>query len=131
MTRYLFFCSHSLLSLRLLCLATIVIALGSSPAHAKSNLRVEVAEPYINIRTGAGKSYPIHYVAQRGQLLTVLKRKAFWYKIKMTTHGQREIVGWVYRSDLGDTVVAGSSIISSDHPRMNHAKQPRLSLIHI
>ncbi len=107
---------------------TLLLCLGVLSAQAaeqKPHFRVEVAEPYINIRTGPGKAYPVFYVGQRGQQLTTLKRRGLWYKVEMPTTGERTIVGWTHRDDLGNTLVAGTEMLARDHERMNFAYTPR------
>jgi len=113
------------IALTLSIVLSIGLALVSSSTIAKPRFQVEVTEPYLNLRTGPGRFYPIFYVAERGQSLTVIKRKAFWYKVRMTGIGQREIVGWAYRDDLGKTQVADLGTVTAEHPRMNHAYEPR------
>lgn len=109
-----------------LIMAAMVALLHCNQTVAEPHFQVNVTQPYLDIRTGAGRSYPIHYVAQRGTELTILKRKAYWYKVSMPTVGQREIIGWVFRDDLLKTNVADSAIAAADHPRMKHAKAGKL-----
>lgn len=62
--------------------------------------QVEVADPYIELHTGPGAGYPIFYVIERGELITILKSHTDWYKIK-TKKGK---TGWVDRSQLAQTL---------------------------
>jgi hypothetical protein len=62
--------------------------------------QVEVADPYLEMHTGPGAGYPIFYVVERGQLITVLKSHTDWFKIQ-TAKGK---IGWVERSQMAQTL---------------------------
>ncbi len=65
-------------------------------------LRVEVADPYIELHTGAGRGFPIFHVEERGARIEILKRKTDWFKVR--TRKGRE--GWVAREQLQRTLTA-------------------------
>lgn len=77
----------------LLCLAALCALL---PAVAQAKLRVEVTGAYIDLRSGPGRGYPIFYVAERGEWITLLKRRTDWVKIE-TRRGRQ---GWIAAKDL-------------------------------
>lgn len=62
--------------------------------------RVEVAEPYVDLRTGAGRGYPVVDIAERGTRLEVLKRRTDWFKVR-TPRGRE---GWVHRTQMENTL---------------------------
>jgi hypothetical protein len=64
--------------------------------------RVQVADPYIELRTGPGRGYPIHHVAARSEWISITLRHTDWYKVR--TDGGKE--GWVYRQQLETTLTA-------------------------
>jgi hypothetical protein len=68
---------------------------------AKLYQRVEVTDPFIELRTGPGRSYPIFYVAERGEKVEILKRKTDWFKV-LTERGK---TGWVSRAQMENTLV--------------------------
>jgi len=71
-------------------------------AHAaKLYQRVEVTDPFIELRTGPGRSYPIFYVAERGEKVEILKRRTDWFKVR-TERGKK---GWVDRARMENTLV--------------------------
>lgn len=73
----------------------------SQGAHAReSALRLQIADPYIELRTGPGPAYPVYYVADRGQWVEVLGRRAGWFKLR-TDSGKE---GWVDRDQLERTL---------------------------
>lgn len=80
---------------------TVLYCLFASWAFAEDDYQqVQVADPYLELHTGPGAGYPIFYVVERGQLITVLKRHTDWFKIE-TTKGK---IGWVDRSQMAQTL---------------------------
>jgi len=63
-------------------------------------MQVEVADPYIELHTGAGRGYPVFHVEERGAWIEILKRKTDWFKVR-TDRGKE---GWVARSQLERTL---------------------------
>lgn len=63
-------------------------------------MEVEIADPYIELHTGAGRGYPIFHVEERGEWIEILKRKTDWFKVR-TRKGKQ---GWVARSQLERTL---------------------------
>lgn len=79
--------------------AVLCLLLGSA-ARADGYFQAEIAEPYIELRTGPGRGYPIYYVVDRGARIEVLKRRTDWFKVRGP--GGRE--GWVTREQLQRTL---------------------------
>jgi hypothetical protein len=72
---------------------------------------VEVADPYIELHTGAGEGYPVFHVEERGAWIEILKRKTDWFKVR-TDRGKE---GWVARGQLERTLTpAGTQMAISD-----------------
>jgi hypothetical protein len=67
---------------------------------AAENLELTVQEPYINIHTGAGRGYPINYVAEQGEQIIVIKRHASWYLVQLTS----DVSGWVHQDEIAQTI---------------------------
>nr|MBP6778373.1 SH3 domain-containing protein [Piscinibacter sp.] len=82
------------------------IALGlAAPARAADEPaveRVQVAAPFIDLRTGPGRGYPIQTVAPRDEWITIELRHTDWFKVR-TAAGK---VGWVDREQLESTLTA-------------------------
>ena len=79
----------------------------SAQAHAVSwfddyEPEVVVADPYLEVRTGPGRGFPVFYVAAEGDRITILKSKTQWYKVRV--HEPREKEGWVHVRDLQNTL---------------------------
>ena len=75
-----------------------------TPAHAddEPHERVQVADPYLELHTGAGRGYPVFHVAERHEWVEILMRHTDWFKVR-TAGGK---VGWVHRSQLETTLTA-------------------------
>ena len=72
-----------------------------TPAHADQTYqRVQVVDPYIELRTGPGRGYPIFYVGERGEWLELLLRKTDWFKVRLEQGKE----GWVNRTQLENTL---------------------------
>lgn len=73
-------------------------------AHAADDnaMVVEIAEPYLELHVGPGKSYPIFYVVERGDKVAIIKRRTDWYKVRTGKHKE----GWAPRSDIEKTLTA-------------------------
>ena len=94
-------------------LIALLLALAAAPAHAKREyLKVVVAEPFIEMRTGPGEGYPVVQVADRGAEILVLKRRTDWFKVRT----DRDIEGWVREDQLSQTMQAGGEPVVVDDP---------------
>jgi len=63
-------------------------------------MRVQVVDPYIELRSGAGRGFPLFYTAEHGEWIEILKRKTDWFKVR--TAGGKE--GWVNRTQIENTL---------------------------
>jgi hypothetical protein len=76
-------------------------ALASVPATAAVDAeQVVVQDPYLEFRTGPGRGYPIFYVVDRGEAVSLLRRRTDWIKVR----SDRGREGWVHRSQLERTL---------------------------
>ncbi|MGD8850957.1 MAG: SH3 domain-containing protein [Gammaproteobacteria bacterium] len=96
-----------LLCSRLPFLALLLSTLSTSASPVVAGLfskpestQVEIVEPYIELRSGAGRGYPVLHVEERGNRIEILKRKTDWFKVR--TASGRE--GWVSRDQLQRTL---------------------------
>ncbi len=70
-------------------------------AYAEESAQtVKVADPFLEVHTGASVGYPIINVIERDETIIVLKRRTSWFLIQ--DDHQKE--GWVHRSQLIKTL---------------------------
>jgi uncharacterized protein YgiM (DUF1202 family) len=67
--------------------------------------KLTVADPFLEMRTGPGRGYPVFFVVARGQSVVVELRHTDWYKVR-AEGGQ---LGWVHRQQLESTLTAAGS----------------------
>lgn len=63
-------------------------------------LVVTVNDAYLEMRTGPGRGYPVYHIVEKGEPITLLKKRTDWVKIE-ARRGQQ---GWVYRKALALTL---------------------------
>jgi hypothetical protein len=71
------------------------------PRSKKSEL-VQIADPYIELRTGPGRGFPIFFVAPRNEWIEIELRHTDWFRIRT----EDDKVGWVSRQQLESTLTA-------------------------
>ena len=70
----------------------LMLFMASFSAQAgKENQQVRVADPYVDMRTGPGRGYPIYHIAQRGAELELLSRRTDWVQVRLADGKE----GWV------------------------------------
>jgi len=68
---------------------------------------VSVAEPYLELRTGAGAGYPIFYVVDRGDPVDIIMRRTDWFLVRAPDGSE----GWANRSQMELTLQSSGSEI--------------------
>jgi hypothetical protein len=73
----------------------------SGLAYSSERYReVQIVDPFIELRTGAGRGYPVFLVVERGATITLLKRKTDWFKVRTNN----DLEGWVDINQLEQTL---------------------------
>lgn len=70
------------------------------PDHVE---RLQVADPFIEMRTGPGRGYPVFHVVERSGWIRIELRRTDWYRVR-SENNQGGVVGWVHRSQLESTL---------------------------
>ena len=84
----------------LVCTSLLLLAAAAAAPPASAQEKVQITDPYIDLRTGPGRGYPIFFVAGRDEWIEILLRRTDWFKVR-TANGQE---GWVNRSQLETTL---------------------------
>jgi uncharacterized protein YgiM (DUF1202 family) len=98
-----------------------VVALARA---AEETEKLIVTDPYIELRTGPGRGYPIFFVAARDERIEILLRHTDWYKVR-TEKGKE---GWVNRSQLATTLTEAGSTKTFREIALDDYLQRRLEL---
>lgn len=64
-----------------------------------TDLRVRIVEPYIEVRTGPAPGYPVVHASEKGEWLTILKRRTRWIQVR----DDRGREGWVSVAAIAKT----------------------------
>jgi len=85
---------------RNLIMLILLWALGGIAHATEAHRDVQIADPYIELRTGPGEGYPVFLVVERGERIELLKRKTDWFKVRTVDNTE----GWVNRKQLERTL---------------------------
>ena len=96
---------------RLIACALLVFLAGIATARAEG-LEVTVVDPFLELRTGAGRGFPIVHVVERGATVRVLKRRTDWFQV-VDSDGRE---GWVHRDQMAETLVPAGARMQIDDP---------------
>ncbi len=70
-------------------------------ANEQAFAMVTIADPFVEMHTGAGSGYPIFHVVDRGSQISIIKQRTSWIKIQ-TVNGE---VGWASRDQMQKTLL--------------------------
>ncbi|MEZ5500145.1 MAG: SH3 domain-containing protein [Steroidobacteraceae bacterium] len=89
-----------------------LLCVGATLAWAapRQYLQVFVAEPYLELRTGPGRGYPVTQVVARGESVQILKRRTDWFRVRT----ERGIEGWASQRDMVKTLLVDGSHFEID-----------------
>ena len=94
----------------LLC-GLLALFVAAPAAHAaKELLQVFVAEPYLELRTGPGRGYPVTQVVGRGESVEIVKRRTDWLKVRT----ERGVEGWAAQRDMVKTLLGDGTLLAID-----------------
>ena len=102
---------------RTLLLILFSSAILQTSLAAETVRKVKVADPFLEMHTGASSGYPIFHVVERGEIIEVLKRHTNWFLIK--NYKNKE--GWVHSSQLSKTLtLKGEQVKIKEITRENY-----------
>ena len=74
--------------------------------------KILIADPFVDLRTGPGRGYPVFYVVERGQEVEILKRRTDWFEIRT----DRNVQGWVAREQMLATLETTGEPLDLEEP---------------
>jgi uncharacterized protein YgiM (DUF1202 family) len=84
-------------------LLLLLLPVVFAPAAAEErHQQVIVGDPYLEMRTGPGRGYPVFHVAERGDSVELLRRRTDWFQVR----DDRGEEGWVHYDELLNTAYA-------------------------
>lgn len=99
---------HRLLFAECALLASLVPA-GVGAAAVET---VQVQDPYLDLRSGPGRGFPVTQVVDRGASVALLRQRTDWIKVR--TDRDRE--GWVHRNQLERTLTGDGAEVQFAGP---------------
>ena len=85
---------------------------------------VTVAEPFLELRTGPGRGYPVTQVVPRGRSVIIEKRRTDWFKL-VDADGRS---GWAHRAAMLATLTEAGAAPPIDDPRREDFGEHRREL---
>jgi len=89
----------------LIFLATITAAWAEGPS-------VTVADPFLELRTGPGRGFPVFHVVERGETVRVDARRTDWFQV-VDADGRE---GWVHKAQMAETLLPAGVKLEIDDP---------------
>ena len=87
-----------------------ILAPARVEARERELLQLFIAEPFLELRTGPGRGYPVTQVVARGDAVDVLFRRTDYFKVRTT----RGIEGWASALDMRKSLLADGSTFQLD-----------------
>ncbi len=84
-------------------------------AEDERSQRVKILEPFLEIHTGPGRGFPVFYVAEQDEWITLEKRRTDWFKVTLE-NGES---GWAKRNAMEKTMDAVGEIVRFTDPRVD------------
>jgi uncharacterized protein YgiM (DUF1202 family) len=79
----------------------IGLCLGTATGWTREQRpEVSVEDAFIELHTGPGRGYPVFYVAERGETISVLRRRTDWFQVQVP----RGEEGWVHLEQIARTL---------------------------
>ena len=96
---------------RLAAYGLLILLVLATPALAEGPT-VSVADPYLEMRTGPGRGFPVFHVVERGETVRVDARRTDWFQV-VDADGRR---GWVHKSQMAETLLPAGVKLGIDDP---------------
>ncbi len=104
----------------MLIVGLLLVALAPA-GRAATGTAVVVQDPYLDLRSGPGRGFPVTQVVERGADVALLRQRTDWIKVR--TGRDRE--GWVHRSQLERTLTGSGEEVRLAGPAPEARTQHR------
>lgn len=108
-------------TLKLLCIC--LLGTLNLPKSSADELLVTVQDPFLDVHTGPGRSYPIFHVIEAGEEIEIIKRRTDWFRVK--TRDRQVKTGWVHLKQLQRTVNTQGAYITFANSTLEDAVDRR------
>ena len=88
------------MTVRILLCILILCCAGTGRVQAADYPSVRVAEPYLDLRTGPGRGYPVTQIVERGDWVEVMLRRTDWIKVRT----EKGFEGWAHQNAMAQTL---------------------------
>jgi hypothetical protein len=106
---------------RLAACGLLILLVLATPALAEGPT-VSVADPYLEMRTGPGRGFPVFHVVERGESVRIDVRRTDWFRV-LDADGRE---GWVHRDQMAETLLpAGEKLAIIDPAREDFGEHRR------
>jgi hypothetical protein len=96
---------------RLAACGLLILLTLAMPVRAEGPT-VTVADPYLEMRSGPGRGFPVFHVVERGEAVRVDTRRTDWFQV--VDDDGRE--GWVHRDQMAQTLLPAGEKLPIDDP---------------
>jgi hypothetical protein len=96
---------------RLVACGLLILTMLAMPALAEGPT-VTVADPYLELRTGPGRGFPVFHVVERGDSVRVDTRRTDWFRV-VDADGRE---GWVHKDQMTETLLPAGARLAIDDP---------------
>ncbi len=96
---------------RLAACGLLILLTLAMPALAEGPT-VTVADPYLEMRSGPGRGFPVFHVVERGESVRVDTRRTDWFQV-VDGNGRE---GWVHREQMAQTLLPAGEKLPIDDP---------------
>ena len=79
---------------------------------ADLTFRKDAAGPFLELRTGPGRGFPVFHVVERGESVQVETRRTDWFQV-IDASGRE---GWVHKSQMAETLIPAGVKMEIDDP---------------
>lgn len=100
----------------------LVVFLASSPTRAEP-VEIVITAPYLDVRTGPGRGYPVVHAFERGDRIEIVRQRTDWVLVR----GQG-LEGWTPREDLVGSRDEDGAVIAFAVPSFTDYTQRRFAL---